>query len=501
MVAQIYKLYRVLAVTMACLLLPLGLGIAILLPPFQVPDETLHWTSAYLRAERVFSAFRPAPEKEKCSIANSLEGHFEVGRLAFDPQQKMQPGRYASLGAVGSWCQELELGYGSFLTYPGVTLARPLIKGENLHAPRALAVFYMARIIHGLLLVLFLGRILYFMFLSGEPLIPGLMTSLAIMCSPLFMQQSFGINADLVCFLFSVMLIHLCIYVRSFRLLDWSLLTFATWATATTKPQLLLLLPFCLLLSYVRAYRRSDRHDIQTPPQQFIWNSGLLLLSSTVLAIWILTQNHEPPDYQKFGRDISGARQLQYIIAHPAATWDMLVGTVAPYFSIPAYADTLGWLSATMSRRTLRDWYHLLWFGLIVDLLLLGAGLYQGSRLHSWRALKNWEPLCAILVLGAGYLFMLSIALSLYILWSPVGQAGVDGLQARYFFPVFLIAPVAIGSTLSNSSFQLRAGGFWNSSHNSWWATTAGALVITYMAITWLSLVTEVILDLKIRYW
>ncbi len=63
----------------------LGLLMTVLIPPFQVPDEAVHWTAAYGRSASFSGA---DATQNKCSLANALVGVFEPGRMAFRCNKK-----------------------------------------------------------------------------------------------------------------------------------------------------------------------------------------------------------------------------------------------------------------------------------------------------------------------------------------------------------------------------------------------------------------------------
>jgi uncharacterized membrane protein len=94
-----------------------------------------------------------------------------------------------------------------------------------------------------------------------------------------------------------------------------------------------------------------------------------------------------------------------------ASTGVWLLATVIGY---------LGWIDARMP-----DWYYLTAAGALVMAMIAPNGRDRGPVL--------WPGALALLTFGA---LLTAVCAALYITWTPLGQATINGMQGRYILPV-----------------------------------------------------------------
>ncbi|MFM5930420.1 MAG: DUF2142 domain-containing protein, partial [Novosphingobium sp.] len=125
------------------------------------------------------------------------------------------------------------------------------------------------------------------------------------------------------------------------------------------------------------------------------------------------------------------ADQLRYVMAHPLAFPKALAGTYGLYglFDHSRTLVTFGWLSVGP---VVPAWFA----SLAAVLLVLAGGTGLGPALGcGWRI---WLAAVSLLV-------VIVLSFALYLAATALGAGAVDGLQGRYFIPVFLPLLLAIG--------------------------------------------------------
>jgi uncharacterized membrane protein len=419
-----------------------GVLISVLIPPFQAPDENVHWLAAYARSNFQDGSLDSKPD---CAFAYTLPDVFETGRIAFKAHEKIDGKNYHNVSTMAQSCKRFGLAYGYVGTYPGMLLARLLTTKEDVIPDKTLQVFFLARIFQGAFIVFLLLRLYSVMIASNKP-IPGMLFMLAGMISPIFLQQSFAVSADGITFLLTMSLLFFLLFMKQAKWWDWIILFYLSISVAATKPPLLLMVPAFLYTALVISdISKKNILKLLFSRSKTSLLIHLCIVSSLLGAIWVLTKDHAPPAHQILGRDLSIKRQLFFTMDHPWFVLKILIHSVGNFFSVDSILGSLGWLDTPLSEWTKSKMIHLLIFAGIVDgvhfsLIILRQIKQKKEKMYWVKKLASVSMLFLSL-----YGTALFVALTLYLTWSPVGGSGIDGLQSRYFFPVLLALPMVVG--------------------------------------------------------
>ena len=398
-----------------------GLAFVFGTPPFQAPDETIHFYRAYAvsegnlsaqRGEDGFGAVLPASLEE---IGTGLRGD-----LPFRPGLKMDPDKISAALRV-----PLEPERRKFTDYRTSALFKPVgylpqavgIAVARLFGAPALVLLYAARLAN-----LLAATVLITIALRRLPAYPWLLTMLALTPMALFLRSSGSADGigTAAAFLLAATVARLAWGEETrggwANIGDIAIVTVCTAAVCLAKPVYLplalvvLLIPrgsfpegrrgvfllfhgtvtaaaFALALTTAGAVDVSIRPDAPIDPDRQIADA----LADPLRVAWILTD-----DYLRLGR-----RYVAQIVGQ------------------------LGWLDVNLPK-------PLLWgYALVLGVLTL-----LDTRPEV--AVRPWQR---VLLAGLALATMALISASQYASWTPYGASHVEGIQGRYFIP---LVPAAV---------------------------------------------------------
>lgn len=443
----------------------IGLFVAFILPPFQVPDEPAHWLTAIHRIQAI-----NGETDELCTLAASLPLHFEFSGPAVSAQTHQATNKFSTIETLTKTCTQSSIQYGNILTYPSMIIARAFVAPTTESPYKALALFYATRLISGLIII---GALLRFITLSkNSGFRPGTLGLLAITTSPLFMQQSFGVTADIVINAATISIVTVAIFWTTLRWLDTFIFLFFGLAAAFSKPIVVPIYGCLLILSILRSMaidndtKKSFLAKLRASGNpQFVALTATLLI--TLVCIYVgLNSNSALSSGQKSGVDAPA--QIRFILEHPSQAIAAIFARLFDQFALAPLANPLGWLNASIIFEAEERWLRYSKIAYILDaayvaIILLMAAVSQQSRSLYRKIARSLMSTCLAIIAILGYAILIS--LTMYIAWTPVGAPHVDGLQPRYFFPCLLMAfscfPAAWSicrpaATLFTSSIRLR---------------------------------------------
>jgi hypothetical protein len=386
------------------------------------PDEPVHWQAAQQRAMRVWG------DPASCSLAFGLADFVEVGRIAFQPEQKLAPGLFARLGALSEKCPEPALIYGSVLSYPVVLALRPLVGDGS--PEQVLFFFYLARALQAALVVAALWRTVVLVRR------PGALTLALFCCSPLFAQQSTAVSADAVCLIASLGLCCLVLAWDEIAIGDGAWIATSMLAATFTKPLMVALFLPALLLALPAGVLQAPRRMwmVLDPTRRALLVVALLL---TLLGpAWLLIGPATPTASWIAGVD--PAAQRAWIAAHPLTALGTLLAAVQREINLSHLIGPLGWVDTPLIRPAAR------WFELLFKLVIVAEAAWALSRLR-FRDLATLPWARGLLLFGGLVAYAVLAALAMFLYFTPVGAGAVQGLQARYLFPIVLLAIAGVG--------------------------------------------------------
>lgn len=407
-----------------------GACVALLQPPFHLPDERRHYLTAQLRDAQLFGAH------QVCSYDVALERHFRL-KIHFDPDRKVPPGTWAGIAGLTPQCEsKLRYHVGNALTYPGVLLVRWLTP-EPANGSQALLRFRLARIAQGLLILALLARAAWLAGTAGGPP-PGLLLLLALPLSPLFAQQSFGVTPDVVVNGFALSLALWLAFGEHTTAADRAVCVALGLITALTKPVLTPVVPAAVALGLWLEARRATPGAgpatwagfLRTVHRRRVFVAGLAIATVTGLAY---AAANTGAAYGRRG-PVDSSRQLAFVREHPGTAAGVIDRGIARVVEHPeGLVGPLGYLDTRMTAPTEAAFALLLALGAAVACLRLaqsrsaglpGAGVSAGL---------------AVLVAAALFASIWGIAFRMYLVSTDVGGRTLYGLQSRYLFPHLLL--------------------------------------------------------------
>ncbi len=440
-----------------------ALVLAVLLPPFQGPDENRHWQAAlskhrWLGKQETALYYLP-------DALNALPLRWR-GDIPFDA------GLMRSLAAQeGNEQAEVNVGYANRLTYPAVALVSCMFPTVQTMG-QALTFYYACRVLPILVLMVLLFWAAANHWLSY--------TLLLVISFPLFLQQIVVVTSDTLNILGTLATFFLFIRVRQRPTMACHVLLWlvAWWVTLAKPPTFLPLFPIIAL-----PWRRI--------PYKPVWFIVACVLFPTV-GWWVMQIGlkqiaaSDPQVAEKIWKQLDFFKTWQGQKIFLRSVSDRL--TYSDQVIDECY-QPLGWLDTVLNER-----YRLLIY--ISLLLALLTDFSERSPMWLQQFQDKWLSWLGLMFLALMHavLVILSICLIMYLTNSEVGQVGLVGVQIRYFFPAMLglillpMATRAADAQTDANAEQLVADGLTH-----------------WLGLLWLLLLfargIELVGDLLFRYW
>lgn len=459
-----------------CLFVAMGVLFTFTIPPFQIPDEASHWSSAVTRAERFFAAITGRPFQE-CSVELGLPAQMDANNVAMQSHHHMPRDRFSTLRGVKRNCERVIVPYGNLLTYPGVFLSKIILRGEEKKGRIALVSFYMSRLLHGAMVSLFLFRFVS-LARTSAPMPIGAAVLSTLIISPLFVQQSFGVSADPICFSFALSLLTFSLFPSRVTRFDVGVAMLVALVACHTKPPMLAFFP-CAALVGLRAI----------PYRAYTYCVVGIGLAAVMGALAVSFAYNTTGEIDPFrGKYISPIDQLKFAVENPQVVLAAVDSVVWQLAKLKHLAHPLGWLDTKLHKRALSLWYNAFDIGLFLDVV--------GLCLLRWKAALVPKPLrsfgFAMVALVGIYIATLTTPLILFLTWTEVGAHGVAGMQSRYLFPSLLLLPIVPAAFLEYRVKPEGAGDLCK-----WSVIGVGVLMVLFSVLY----LAELYISLAARYW
>lgn len=442
--------------------LVLGTIFVFALPPFQAPDESTHWRAAVSRIKAV-----TVKKGERiCSKALSLPDYLISASVSFHYSNKVPTGRYQRIKRMKESCIDQQVVYGNVGTYFMVALASLIVDRYDSVPRQALIAFFLSRWIGGLCLALILLRFYVVSRRLYGFAVPGTLPGAVFLASPLFVQQSFAVSADVVVNIMAVALATVFISAKRPGYLDLGLAFIFAIIVAATKP---VMAPFMLFLPLAGLLLIGGCKKVADQEADSIRRLLVILLAvSTALACCIFFLGSVGIDSlsSSYISGIDASRQLEYSLANPVQVGLMLFWKIVSLFNVYWLTGPLGWLDTPVSRWVINSWMLLLLTAAVMEVVFLFSCRYGQKKtailvdgVESRKMLLLSDFFGVVFFLSAMIPSMLLIVFALYLAWTPVGEAGVLGVQSRYFLPFFIVAPLILAVFVRPCHFQADSSG------------------------------------------
>ena len=398
-------------------------ALALLTPPFQVPDEQQHFFRSYQLSEAHFDSTSSAGEAGAVLPSSLIELSADfLGTRALHADRVIQHRSFTKTWSALD--RPLDPARREFIPFTGAAAYWPgayLAQASAIALGRSaglgpLALLYVARLLNAWVAVGLIGVALH--------LIPtGRLALFVVGLLPMTLYEIASCSADAAtiatALLFTAFAISSCAVGR------WSPAAIAG-ATATA-------LVFCplkpvyaplLLLAFPLGPRRSPTHGL-------VVHTAILAAVLGVTFAWLLASpivNASPLP------GVDSAAQISFLAAHPLHFIHTVVWTTRVYGFDWAKQTigVLGWLNVELPRPMLA----------IPVLLLVACTVVKQPG--AWRP----DPVRAAWMVGLMLASLSLILLALEVLWSPVGTLIAEGVQGRYFIPLAGAACVALEGLL-----------------------------------------------------
>ncbi|MCP1225885.1 DUF2142 domain-containing protein [Sebaldella sp. S0638] len=399
------------------LLLALSYGtiMVFLFPPFQVPDEKMHFFKAYAIAKREFVPEKLAMNKNGNELPLSilkLSNAIKSEEVKFKYEEKIELSdlKNSILIPVDKNKQDK-------ISLQGAAIVNPLS-----YIPQSLGIFLGETFNLPIMIIFFMSRLFNFgvwtliMYISIKkvPKIGNILLTLALM--PLSIQQGISCSPDALINAFSFLFISymLRLYLLNEETFNWKYgLCFFLGIFMPTTIKVVYLLFILLLIGLpVKKFNGYKKYSIVI--------ISILFFTLLVNIGWSVLSPENP---------VSPVGQISYL-KHNIMDY---IGTVylttreMSQFYIESSIGVLGWLDTRIP--------YLMIYAYIILLLIHTFS----KRIMPTKDFKM--NVFMILYLLGSYVGILT---ALYIAWTKPGEKFVDGVQGRYFFPILPILFVYI---------------------------------------------------------
>ncbi|MGF1275677.1 DUF2142 domain-containing protein [Acetobacter pasteurianus] len=406
---------RTLLAFYACFAIVTGLFCIVLAPPFQVADEPNHFMRAVQIANGGLVGIRRSPLESGAMLPESVPivaGSFD--KLKFAPQEKVTPDMITQAMMVRWPSARIFVGLPNTVLYPPTSYigaASGIIWGRFLHSS-ILGTFYLARVgnllanvtVSVIALSLMPGAGIFMLAILMLPMSISLMascsqdgmvlalTALGIACALRGMQVASGRQQYVLACLGGV----------------------AFGCVAAAKAPYLMMVFVPVLFANRQTIRYALASCASGVSVFFIWAVFGLRPVMTKLA---------PPG-------VSAAQQVAFGLHHPVRFVNALSTTLTVSWKDLSHQaiGVLGWLDVPLSSAVYRISYIFLVFSFLASFVCV--------RRLNMREGAVWR-LAGLLLIGLAA--FIGIFAALYVTWTPVGKDVVEGVQGRYFLPIFML--------------------------------------------------------------
>jgi hypothetical protein len=409
-----------------------GICFALLFPVFRTPDEEAHYKTGLsnyawiTRGQSTYCGY----SMDLRNLATQPDGAITTQSLETDRLQEL--------------CEN-HITYGWVLNYPSVLLASAFTSDRANSKKSALLRFYLSRFLNGFFVAITMLRLVQLMSRWGPR--AGSFLILCFCLSPLFLQQSWSVTADVPVNLLGLQLAIVAIYFD--RLDGWDLGIFALTAiiACSSKPIIAPLIPAVLIIAY-GLHDQSARLSWSYLKNLFKQRFFLVGMAAAIFGV--------ATAFLQIGAEDSKGhphfrQQLQFAMENPGKTYVLLQESLKFFFSesIHFFAGALGYFKVATPDYMIRLFPKLLSFALLTEMAIFGAFLWQRLKIREFgdllRGRLQFVAAGSVLTAITLYVSALIPVFIMFLVWTPVGSTRVEGVQVRYFYPVVLAGIGCIG--------------------------------------------------------
>jgi len=408
----------------ALILLGFGLAYVFILPPFEAPDEPAHFARAYSIAEGQV-VIKDHPRDLVVFVKEAIEARLEARNMKKDIPVLVEIKRL--LDQYDDRIPNIAFNAAQYSPVPYIfhAAAIRLVMLFDSFPRGFLLSLYACRVVS---LLMFVG-LLYLSF-SLFPSISWPLFWLSI--TPMALSQASVVSVDYIVFLSCAILLAASLGDLRRQTYSLCLIPAAFFLLLTRPPYLwLLIIPVVSVFLTDSEGRTSRVRSLIVAVTlalagAFIWNwfaKSTGIYDATIAAI----RRYLDPAIDPLG-------QLDLILRHPVSFFEVMLRTFLANSTLyyHQFVGVLGWLDTPVPFRVAVAWGVLA----VVPVVISDVPSHMGYRNSS---------VLGIVCVGAAVLSAVSVFISMYIIWTPVGCA-TGYLQGRYLHPV--AAAVLVGAVL-----------------------------------------------------
>ncbi len=403
---------------------------ALVVPPFQVADEFVHF---FYASGVSTGAIFPTGLPDGSSGGLIPEAHIQISKgfhsIPFNADIKLDRTLLNEIASVRYNGSMSNVSFGAAALYspiaylvPGISLA--LFRFLDLSP---LDAFYAGRIANATFWLLVITLSLKYLtrgrvFFSAVVMMPMLLSQLASYSSD---AATIGLTA-LIAMLISRLW---CSPIKTLK--EYLFPAVLCGVLATIKPPaILLVLPLMFICARNKDWTALVVVSFASVSLPLIW---FVFSSSSGMA---------QGDYAKL-HNINPSMQLEYLLESPFQIFYIAYNTISEniLFYYKSAVGIFGWLDTLMPN----TFYYILGIALVIAFI--------GSLFEAHINSISLSIICTVSFL----LYSAGIFAALYLSWSPVGAQWVSGVQGRYFLNAFLIFAIAIPSLSKTVSWGILA--------------------------------------------
>lgn len=410
---------------------PLGVAVLCLSPPFQVPDEMVHFYRAYQISEGGFVA-QEVPGSTGGALPTSLAQ--TVNSLVLDGDirghRELKIPR-APLRA--SFAIALSPKLREPVAFPGGVLYTPIV-----YFPQSVAMAIGRSLLLAPVVLMYFGRVgnllLSLAILAWAiRLAPFQQWSLvAISLSPMVVFTRSSLSADALTF--SCALLAVSLIAR--EVVETGLVSRTRFALLAS---VFAVLGLCKSTYFLLAFA-----IVLVPAQRFGGKLNHLVTSGALVATaigpaaaWTRWVGHL---FRSINPGANPAQQSAFVLDHPLYALSVWLSASWSFgdFYLRSAMGVLGWLDTPLP-----DWVLiLLWLSLALVAISQASPVSIAQR---------------VLAVGIVAANSLCVIAALYLAWTPVGADHVEGVQGRYFLPLLPLLLLTMGRRIAARQWQLGA--------------------------------------------
>lgn len=415
--------------------LPACVFLAIATPPFQTPDAPNHFFRAYQVSRGVLIGHH---------LSNSSGGEIDSGVVQFG--QFEAPLKFH---AEKKWDQDLEqkaraarFTFAEVPTTFGNTAPYPPIN----YLPQALAFRILANSQGGLMSVYHLACLLNAIcaiVLTSVALLLSRRTRAAIFVTSLLpmtlsLMASVSQDATLIplAFITIAWFDRLAERAGTIDRRDMAIISLLLVCVAIARIPYIAL---SLLIFYPRIRFDESCYLLR---RRLVWSVSILLVCALIYSV----QTHLASGNMRTGRSMGG--QTAYLLSHISDLPGLMYRTFAMYgcFYVQTFIGLLGWLDTAFPMR-----YYII-SQIVVVLSIVYAGLMPSyNNTTGFRAKLEMMWPWGIFIASSALIFY-----GLYAFWSEVGAREIEGVQGRYFLPIFPLVGLGMIPSFSDGALRCR---------------------------------------------